>query len=323
MTGPLRAASACAAPAPSARPPHSAYSAARPGSHAPASRSPTRFRPARTARCGPPAGPCAPRPPLRLALLGDSIAAGLGADGPEGTLAGQLAMRLSAATRRPVRIDNLAFVGARSRDLRAQLAELDGVPDVAVIVVGANDVTHGVRVGESVRHLSFAAHRLRLLGADVVVGTVPDLGLVKPIAEPLRTVAQRLGRVLAVAQDVVVRRAGGVAVPLGTLLAGRFAAEPTLFSADRFHPSSAGYSAAADALLPAVLGAVRIRAADAAERAARPSRRALRVGRRAHPARELTSIRMSLATPARAASRCTAAPVRGSPPSSARVGWSG
>jgi lysophospholipase L1-like esterase len=34
-----------------------------------------------------------------------------------------------------------------------------------------------------------------------------------------------------------------------------FAADPALFSADRFHPSSAGYAVIASAVLPAVLAA--------------------------------------------------------------------
>jgi lysophospholipase L1-like esterase len=38
-----------------------------------------------------------------------------------------------------------------------------------------------------------------------------------------------------------------------------FARDPAMFSADRFHPSSAGYAAIADALAPAVLTVARAR----------------------------------------------------------------
>jgi lysophospholipase L1-like esterase len=34
-----------------------------------------------------------------------------------------------------------------------------------------------------------------------------------------------------------------------------FATDPSLFSADRFHPSSAGYAVIADAVLPALVAA--------------------------------------------------------------------
>ena len=43
-----------------------------------------------------------------------------------------------------------------------------------------------------------------------------------------------------------------------------FAADPAMFSADRFHPSSAGYARIAEALAPTVLAAARARRDDAA-----------------------------------------------------------
>jgi lysophospholipase L1-like esterase len=44
---------------------------------------------------------------------------------------------------------------------------------------------------------------------------------------------------------------------LGTDLDAAFAADPGLFAADRFHPSSAGYARIAAALAPTVLAAAR------------------------------------------------------------------
>lgn len=202
------------------------------------------------------------RRPVRVALLGDSMAAGFGVDHHEDTLAGQLGLRLSAQLGRPVRIANVAVVGARSRDLREQLRTLatqdgPGHPDLAVLVVGANDVTHRVPVEESVRHLALAVHALHLNGTAVVVGTCPDLGCVRPIAEPLRTIAHRRSRRLGRLQTVAVRRAGATAVPLYDELGLRFTTEPHLLGPDRFHPSAAGYALAADVLLPAALRALR------------------------------------------------------------------
>lgn len=189
---------------------------------------------------------------LRVAVLGDSMAAGYGVEEPEQTLAGQLALRLSAATRRPVAVRNVAAVGARSRDLRAQLNSLDAArPDVAVIVVGANDVTHQSSRTEAVRHLVLAVHRLRAAGTEVVVGTCPDVGTVPWLAEPLRSVASRRARQLARAQTVAVLRAGGRTASLGELRL-RFQREQGMFGPDRFHPSATGYAAAADLFAEAV-----------------------------------------------------------------------
>ena len=62
---------------------------------------------------------------------------------------------------------------------------------------------------------------------------------------------------MAAAQTVAVVEAGGRTVSLGDLLGPRFSAEPhVMFSWDRFHPSAAGYAAAASALLPTALAAL-------------------------------------------------------------------
>jgi lysophospholipase L1-like esterase len=53
-----------------------------------------------------------------------------------------------------------------------------------------------------------------------------------------------------------------VVAPLGTDLDAAFAADPAMFAADRFHPSSAGYARIAAALAPTVLAAARYAAGD-------------------------------------------------------------
>ncbi len=197
--------------------------------------------------------------PIELVVLGDSSAAGLGADLPEQTPGAVIARGLSAVSGRVVRLTTVAVVGAMSVDLASQLdrlAEKVPQPDVALIMVGANDVTHRVRPGESVRHLSHAVTRLSELGCSVVVGTCPDLGTLEPVAQPLRLIARRWSRDLAAAQTVAAVEAGARTVSLGDLLGEEFRRAPgEMFSVDRFHPSSAGYAAAAAAVLPSVCAA--------------------------------------------------------------------
>ncbi len=86
--------------------------------------------------------------PVELLMVGDSIAAGLGAARRKDTPGARLAKGIARATRRPVRLHTAAVVGAESGMLAAQLDGLaeDYRPDVAVIVVGGNDVTHRVPV---------------------------------------------------------------------------------------------------------------------------------------------------------------------------------
>ena len=125
------------------------------------------------------------------------------------------------------------------------------------MLIGANDVTHRIDRSVAVRHLEMTVRRLREAGAEVVVGTCPDLGAVEPLPQPLRWLARRWSRDLAAAQTVAVVEAGGRAVSIGDMLGAVFSADPkTMFSEDRFHPSAAGYARVAAALLPSVSAAL-------------------------------------------------------------------
>jgi lysophospholipase L1-like esterase len=195
-----------------------------------------------------------PGPPLRLVMLGDSGAAGLGCDVPAQTPGALLAGGVARDLQRTVRLDSVAVVGARSADLETQVALALREPvALAVIMIGTNDVTHRVLPGDAAHDLGRAVRTLRDAGAVVVVGTCPDLGTVEPLLQPLRTVASFYSRRLAAAQLVAVVENDGIAVSLGTLLSPEFAEHPHLWSADRFHPSPRGYRRVADALLPSLL----------------------------------------------------------------------
>lgn len=196
--------------------------------------------------------------PIRLALLGDSAAAGYGMADAEQTPGAILAAGLAEMTSRPVRLTVTAVVGAESRHLDRQIARaLPARPKVAVIVIGANDVTHTRPPKESIRTLSTAVLRLREAGCEVVVGTCPDLGTVRPIAPPLRQVARVWSRRLAAAQTVAAVEVGARSVSLGALLGPEFDASPTeYFGPDQFHPSGQGYASVAAAILPTVAAAL-------------------------------------------------------------------
>lgn len=206
------------------------------------------------------AGVSRARPPIRVAMLGDSLAAGYGVYRDRDTPGAQLAIGISEAARRPVHITNVAVVGAESADLPGQVELLRGRPlDLAVVMIGANDVTERIKPAMAVRHLEEIVRRLRAMGAEVVVGTCPDLGTIRPLAQPLRAYARRLSREMARRQTVAVVGAGGRTVSLGDLLGPLFRSRIELFSDDHFHPSAAGYAEAARALLPSCLDALGLR----------------------------------------------------------------
>ncbi len=198
---------------------------------------------------------------LRLCILGDSLATGLGVSHPHDTPGALLAVRYAGESARPVILTTVASVGARSEHLAEQVDRALIVrPTVAVIIIGANDVTHLVPQRRSVRLLRDAVVRLREAGSVVIVGTCPDLGTVQPIRRPLRHVVRRLSRQLARAQTTTAVLAGAHTVSLGDLLGPEFAARPLeLFSDDHFHPNEEGYAALADVLGDGLLAATGLR----------------------------------------------------------------
>ena len=197
---------------------------------------------------------------IRLAVLGDSGAAGLGAERPDDTMGAILATALAEVSGRTVTLSNHAVIGAQTIDLDPQIDRaLWTKPHVAVIMVGANDVTHLVPRALSARRLRRAIRRLREAGIEVVMATCPDLGTVKPVPQPLRSVMRRSSRRLAAAQADATVREGGRVVSLGSRLGPEFDDRPdVMFAEDRFHPSTEGYAAAAQALLPEVIAAWRL-----------------------------------------------------------------
>ena len=169
-----------------------------------------------------------PGPAIKVALLGDSSAAGYGVERlvetPGAFLASGLAaeadrrvhLRTYAQGRRPVlrprrpdRPRTAERPGPRGDPDRRQRRHPPGTP---------------VPVGALPRRGGHAGSRDA--GAKVLVGTCPDLGTVKPIPPPLKQVARSMSRRLAAAQAIAAVEQGGVAVSLGSILGPDFAAAP-------------------------------------------------------------------------------------------------
>lgn len=182
-------------------------------------------------------------PRLTYVVLGDSTGAGRGAPYPEGIAMGT-ARHL--ARRRRVRLINRAQSGAKLADVvRDQLEPAAGArPDVVLLSAGANDVT-GLTSGGSVKaSVERIAVRLRAVNPEVriVLTGAPDMGTTPRVAQPLRWVAGRRTRQLnrAFAEVAAARRL--TLAPIAERTGPRFAADPSLFAADRFHPDARGYA---------------------------------------------------------------------------------
>jgi lysophospholipase L1-like esterase len=194
---------------------------------------------------------------LTFVVLGDSIGFGTGAGRPEDALAPRLTAALGAEGI-AADLAVLAVPGAVSRDLAPQVRRAVALqPDLALVVIGANDLARFVPSAQAAADLGAAVSALRGAGAEVVVVPAPDLALVPWIPAAYRSLVTAACTQLQTRQGEAVREAGGVVAALGTDLDAAFSADPALFARDRFHPSSGGYARIAAALAPTVLAAAR------------------------------------------------------------------
>ena len=193
-------------------------------------------------------------PPLRVAWIGDSISAGVGASDEASTVPHVVARRLG----RPVDLDVFAISGARVEDaleLQApRLAAFEPPPDVVVVEIGANDVTHLTGGGAFRRDYEAVLDAALATGAKQVLALgIPAFGTTPRFLQPLRAIvgwrARRLDeevREAAAARDVVYVDIAGVTEPA-------FGADPERhYSTDDFHPSDEGYLLWAEAVVGAL-----------------------------------------------------------------------
>lgn len=189
---------------------------------------------------------------LRFAVLGDSIAYGQGAARPADTPGERLVESLALADI-TAELRVFAVPGAKSDALAEQVRQtVAWGADLALVIIGANDLIRFVPPAVAASQLSEALTALRAADVQVVLAPAPDLSAVPWVPQQFRSLVQAGSGVLRDAQTKVALAAGALVADVHTTTAPRFAAEPRLFSADRFHPSSAGYAAIVDALAPAV-----------------------------------------------------------------------
>jgi lysophospholipase L1-like esterase len=196
---------------------------------------------------------------FRLLVLGDSIAYGTGASRSEDTLGRRLSRELTADGF-DVDLHVLAVPGAVSADLAAQVRRAMPLePDLTLVVIGANDLARFVPAPQATAALGAAVTALTSAGSAVVVVPAPDMSMVPFVPPALRPLVRAACGVLQQSQTRVAEAGGATVAPVVAGLAAAFVADPALFSADRFHPSSAGYGRISGALAPYVLAAARAR----------------------------------------------------------------
>jgi lysophospholipase L1-like esterase len=182
--------------------------------------------------------------PLTLVVLGDSSVAGVGADAAEDTLTYGVAKALS--DQYLVSLHALGVSGSRLADVVGrQLPQVDGLaPDIVLVCVGTNDVTHGTRLREARRQLRLLVDGLAEVAPDakVIVSGLPPAETATAFHRPLRDLIGLRALLFTRLYRAELTPHGISVFDIAKLTKSAFHGKREMFSADRFHPSSAGYA---------------------------------------------------------------------------------
>lgn len=183
--------------------------------------------------------------PIRLLVLGDSTAAGVGASTQQEALPGRLADALHARTGRGIRWRAVGKNGATSREIIERYLDeaLNEPADLLFLTIGANDamtIRRTASFAADVRHILNAFDE-RNPGAFVLMSSLPVFGRFSLLPQPLRTALYRHSLALEGAARAIVE---GRPRTLMSYDPPPYAED--FWAPDFFHPSASGYRDWAD-----------------------------------------------------------------------------
>lgn len=195
---------------------------------------------------------------LHYVVLGDSTTVAEGATEEEGIAVGTA--RFLAGRHRVV-MTNLGVSGARARDvLRDQLPAAEALkPDVVLLAVSANDVTHLTPLRTVRNSTTEIVDRLKRANPNVVIVVTgsPDMGSPPRVPRLVRGLASCRTKQVNRLFSAEVKRSGVTLAPIAAETGPLFRRDRSLFAADRFHPNAKGYAVWIPVLNRALARAVR------------------------------------------------------------------
>lgn len=172
-------------------------------------------------------------PPLRLLIVGDSAAAGVGAPTQDQALAGRLVAGLAETFE--LRWKLIAFTGATTADLLHRLRQEPAAAfDVVVTSLGVNDVTGRRSLGDWRRQQTqlIALLEDKFGAGHILLSGLPPMHRFPALPQPLRWyVGRRAGDFNRALARLAAARASCEFVKLGYAMMN-----PTAMAADGFHP---------------------------------------------------------------------------------------
>jgi lysophospholipase L1-like esterase len=195
---------------------------------------------------GPRSGVVGAGPGLRVLIVGDSSGAGVGVASQDVALAGHLSRTLADAGRVRVQWQLVARTGVTSAQALSLVRDAQpATADVAVVVLGVNDVIGLVSARRAVHHRSALADWLCMHAGvrHVVFAPLPPMHQFPLLPQPLRWIMGRDAR----RHDTAVARWAASRpdvshVPIAITLG------PSCMASDGFHPGEPVYRACGQAL---------------------------------------------------------------------------
>lgn len=181
--------------------------------------------------------------PLTFVVLGDSTSVGQGSDYDQGIA--RSSARYLADGGNQITLYNFGVSGARAHDvLFKQVGQsIKLKPDIVLIAVGANDITHFTSASQVEADLSLVIRQLRASNpkSKIVLTGSPFMGSVPRFPQPIRYLAGiRTAQLNQQLQSLQTKGSVFVA-PLATDTGKTFSEHPELFAQDKFHPTAEGY----------------------------------------------------------------------------------
>ncbi len=194
-------------------------------------------------------GVCGAGQELRLLILGDSAAAGVGAELQEEALSGKLAALLQKSCRLHWKL--IARTGATTASTLKKLSKQDSASyDVVVVSLGVNDVTGMVGSEKWLEQQQGLREKIQSLYSPrlMIINGIPPMHLFPVLPQPLRWY---LGKKAASMSGLLQSHIDGL--PDVVFMPLDFATDPSLMASDGFHPGPKAYAIWARNLVELIL----------------------------------------------------------------------